>query len=370
MSKSIGIIGGGQLGMMLIEGATNYNVTCHTLDPNPQSSASSIAESHTVGDLNDYETVLNFGLDKDVVTAELEAINVDALEALQAKGVQVFPQPHVYRTVQDKGLQKQFFKENNIPTAPFFLTQQVPDEVDLPCVQKLRVGGYDGRGVQLLKDPSDLDNAFRDPSVVEELVDIEKEISVIVARDTKGHIATYDPSEMVVNQKGNLLDTLIYPARISTELGNTAKSIAMTVIESLDMVGVLAVEFFVSKNGDVWVNEVAPRPHNSGHQTIEASKTSQYEQLIRILNGVRLASTETISPAVMINILGEPGHDGGAVITGDESVFELPGVYPHFYGKLKTKPLRKMGHVTILREDLNDALSIAREIAEKVKVIT
>ena len=285
MTKSIGILGGGQLGQMLIEASKNYDVSCHTYDPDASSSASTLSTTHTIGSFQNKEAIVQFGKTKDCVTAELEFVSVPALAALESKGVSVYPQSRIMHIIQDKGRQKEFLYKHHIPTAPFFLTQFKPHASDLPCVQKLRTSGYDGKGVVVLQTESDLAQAFDEPSVIEEKAAIKKEISVIVARDPKGQVVVYDPVEMVVNPKANLLDTLIYPARLSDEESDAAKSIAWDVISKLEMVGVLAVELFLCDSGAIWVNEIAPRPHNSGHHTIEACKTSQYEQLIRILSG-------------------------------------------------------------------------------------
>jgi 5-(carboxyamino)imidazole ribonucleotide synthase len=370
MTKSIGILGGGQLGQMLIESSKHYDVSCHTYDPDSSSSASKLSTTHTVGSFQNKDEIVQFGETKASVTAELEFISVPALEILESKGVSVYPQSKIMHIIQDKGRQKEFLYKHHIPTAPFFLTQFKPHVSDLPCVQKLRTSGYDGKGVVVLQTEADLDNAFDEPSVIEEKAAIKKEISVIVARDPKGHVVVYDPVEMVVNPKANLLDTLIYPARISDKENEIAKAIAWDVIVKLEMVGVLAVELFLCDSGEIWVNELAPRPHNSGHHTIEASKTSQYEQLIRILAGKSLGSTALLSPAVMINILGEPGYEGLAKVEGLEDVSSLPGVHVHMYGKLKTKPFRKMGHITILCSNIEDGLILAKEISKKVRVTT
>lgn len=369
MTKTLGILGGGQLGKMLIEASKSYDVSCHTYDPDSQSSTSTIADCHIVGQFQDTHTIIEFGKTKDCVTSELEFVSVAALEALEKKGIPVYPQSHIMHIIQDKGRQKEFLKKHNLPTAPFFLSNTAPHLSDLPCVQKLRTSGYDGKGVLVLNTEADLVDAFNAPSVIEEKAHIKKEISVIVARDPKGHVVVYDPVEMVVNPKANLLDTLISPARLSEKEIDEAKAIAWDVIVKLDMIGILAVEMFCCDSGEIWVNELAPRPHNSGHHTIEATKTSQYEQLIRILLGKSLGSTEQLSKAVMINILGEPGYEGLTKVEGLDEIAALPNVHVHMYGKKTTKPFRKMGHITILCSHIEEGLALANEISKKVRVI-
>ncbi|MFZ9955246.1 MAG: 5-(carboxyamino)imidazole ribonucleotide synthase [Flavobacteriales bacterium] len=370
----IGVLGGGQLGRMLLQKSYSYNVEMAFVDPDPKAPCREISNWFYKGDLNDFQMVYDFGKKCDVVTIEIENVSVDALSKLEKEGIKVFPQPAALKTIQDKGLQKLFYQKNNINTAEFFLIEN-KNEISLfadkfPIVQKLRKGGYDGKGVQILKDVNDLDKAFDAPSVLERLVDIKKEISVIAARSQDGSVTAYPPVEMEFNPEANLVEFLFSPADISKEVENHAMQLAKDIITKLDMVGILAVEMFVTPNNDVVVNEVAPRPHNSGHQTIEGNETSQYDQLLRCLIGMTLGSTEITIPSVMVNLLGEKGYVGAAKYDCIEKVMATPGVNVHLYGKGDTKPFRKMGHVTIVDKDLNKAKEKARFVKDTLKIIT
>jgi 5-(carboxyamino)imidazole ribonucleotide synthase len=317
--------------------------------------------------------VYDFGKKCDVVSIEIENVNVDALTKLEKEGVKVFPQPAALKTIQDKGLQKLFYQKNNINTSEFFLIEN-KNEISLfadkfPVVQKLRKGGYDGKGVQILKNVNDLDKAFDAPSVLERLVNIKKEISVIAARAQDGSVTAYPPVEMEFNPEANLVEFLFSPADISKEVEKHAMQLAKDIIAKLDMVGILAVEMFVTPDNEVVVNEVAPRPHNSGHQTIEGNETSQYDQLLRCLIGMPLGNTDITIPSVMVNLLGEKGYVGAAKYDGIEKVMATAGVNIHLYGKSDTKPFRKMGHVTIVDKDLSKAKEKARFVKDTLKII-
>jgi 5-(carboxyamino)imidazole ribonucleotide synthase len=370
----VGMIGGGQLGRMFIQSAIDFNVEVHVLDPDPQAPCKYITHSFTEGSLNDYETVLKFGEDKDVLTVEIENINIEALEALEKMGKKVFPQPRALRIIKDKGIQKEFYSENNIPTAPFRLIQsniELGENVDfLPFVQKMRTGGYDGKGVQVIKTKDDLNKGFQVPSVLEQLIDFEKEISVIVARNEAGQIATFPAVECEFNPEANLVELLFSPADISNQVEQNAQDLAKSVIKKLDMIGILAVEMFLTKDGELLVNEIAPRPHNSGHHTIECNVTSQFEQHLRSILNLPLGSTKTIQAGAMINLLGEKGFEGVAVYEGLENYLKQPGVHPHLYGKMSTKPFRKMGHITITGEHIEEVKHVAKEVLHGVKVIS
>lgn len=369
----VGILGGGQLGRMFIQEALNFDIHVHILDSETTAPCAPIAHQFELGDIKDFDTVYAFGKDKDVVTIEIEHVNVDALEKLEANGIKVYPQPHIIRLIQDKGLQKKFYTENDIPTAPFYLVNSVEEIYEyvaaLPFMQKARLGGYDGKGVQPLKSAADIDKAFTSPSVLETFVDFEKELSVIVARNEKGDITSFPIVELEFNPEANLVEFLFAPADVSDAIEQEAQAIAKDVIGKLGMVGLLAVELFLTKEGKVLVNEIAPRPHNSGHQTIEANYTSQYEQHLRSIINLPLGSTNVIKPSVMVNLLGEKNHTGKAKYEGIEAVTSWQGVYPHLYGKAKTKPFRKMGHVTIIADDLKDAKETAYKVKETLKVI-
>ncbi|MEN9997280.1 MAG: hypothetical protein RI922_270 [Bacteroidota bacterium] len=372
-SSRLGMVGGGQLGRMFIQEAINFDVHVHVLDPDANAPCKHIAHSFTQGSLNDYNTLYNFGLDKDVLTVEIENVNIEALEALEKLGKKVFPQPRVLRIIKDKGIQKEFYKEHNIPTAPFQLTNNLEVvkqlATQLPFVQKMRTGGYDGKGVQVLRTVNDFENAFETPSVIEEMIPFEKEISIIVARNESGEMAVYPAVECEFSEEANLVEFLFAPANISTETENKAIELAKSVIEKLDMVGILAVELFLTKDDSLLVNEIAPRPHNSGHHTIECNVTSQFEQHMRSVLNLPLGSTDILQAGAMINLLGEKGYEGDVFYEGLEKFIGKPGVHPHIYGKAQTKSFRKMGHVTIAGKDLNQVKSLALEVKNGIRVL-
>lgn len=370
----LGILGGGQLGRMFIQEAVNLNVSVHVLDPDPNAPCKVLAADFTVGDLKDFDTVMAFGADKDLLTIEIEHVNVDALEALEKRGVTVYPQPRVLRMVQDKGLQKQFYAANDIPTAPYVLVENKAEisahAGGFPFMQKLRKGGYDGRGVTKLSSPDQLDNAFDAPSVLEQLVDFRTEISVIVARNASGETTTYPVVDMEFNSEANLVEYLFAPSALENDILENADAIARKLVDALDFVGIVAVEMFVTKSGEVLVNEIAPRPHNSGHHTIEANITSQYAQHLRSILNLPLGSTAMVTPAVMVNLLGEAGHTGEATYLGLQEVLQLEGSFIHLYGKKITKPFRKMGHATITSGSLTDAKAKAEKIKNILRIVT
>jgi 5-(carboxyamino)imidazole ribonucleotide synthase len=369
----LGILGGGQLGRMLIQEAINLNINTAILDPDANAPCRHLTGSFVHGDFRDYDQVLAFGRKAGLLTVEIEHVNTKALLQLEAEGIPVYPQPRVLQMVQDKGLQKQFFLEKGIPTSEFVLTEHKNDLQKhahlFPAVQKLRTSGYDGKGVQVLSDFNELSKAFDAPSVLERKVDFITEISVIVSRNHAGEVAHFPPVDMEFNPDANLVEFLCSPARIDTSIANEAIRIAREVIEKAQMVGLLAVEMFVTRSGEVLVNEVAPRPHNSGHQTIEGNVTSQYAQHLRAILGLPAGATDIIRPAVMINLLGEAGYQGEAKYDGIEEVLQMPGTYVHLYGKKITKPFRKMGHVTITAGTAEEAIRIARSVQKTLKVI-
>jgi 5-(carboxyamino)imidazole ribonucleotide synthase len=370
----LGILGGGQLGRMLIQQAINYNVTVKVLDPDRDAPCRKLCDEFVVGSLGDYETVYKFGKKVDMLTIEIEKVNVDALEQLENEGVLVYPQPRIIRLIQDKALQKQFFKENDIPTAEFQVIssaeQLKQSHIPFPYIQKLRRDGYDGRGVYKVIDESYLGKAFTEPSLVERWVDFDKELAVIVARNADGDIKTFPMVEMEFNPEANLVEFLISPSTFPFEIHEQAELIAKKVAESLNIVGLLAVEMFLDKHGRILVNELAPRPHNSGHQSIEGNAVSQFEQHLRAIFNQPLGDTSCLNHAVMINVLGEAGYEGQAVYQGIEKVLECPGVYIHLYGKALTKPFRKMGHVTIVDADREKAIEKARFVQKTLKVVS
>lgn len=368
----LGILGGGQLGRMLIQESINFNVTTHVLDPDPEAPCKDLCNHFAVGSLTDYDTVYKFGKKVDLLTIEIEKVNVDALEQLENEGVTVYPQSRVIRLIQDKGVQKQFFKENNIPTAPFQLIQTKKElksgNFGFPYIQKLRRDGYDGRGVHTVRSEADLAKAFEAPSLIEKLIDFDKELAVIVARNEKGEVKTFPCVEMEFNPEANLVEFLISPSTLAPEILHRADQLAIKIAEDLKIVGILAVELFLTRNGEILVNEIAPRPHNSGHQSIEGNFTSQYEQLLRAIFNLPLGDTHTLGNAVMINLLGEKGYEGYAEYEGLDKALSLSGVYLHLYGKKITKPFRKMGHVTILDADRDKAIEKAKFVQETIKV--
>ncbi|RRN76849.1 5-(carboxyamino)imidazole ribonucleotide synthase [Pseudoxanthomonas sp. SGD-10] len=369
----LGILGGGQLGRMLIQEAINLNLCINILDPDENAPCKNICDSFQVGSLTDFDTVYNFGKKLDLLTIEIEKVNIEALEALENEGVTVYPQSRIIRLIQDKGLQKQFFKENNIPTADFQLIgskeQLIAEQIPFPYIQKLRKDGYDGKGVVKIVDESDYEKAFDAPSLVEKWIAFEKEISVIVARNEKGEVKTFPLVEMDFNPEANLVEFQISPTTYPFEIQQKAESIAKNIAESLSIVGLLAVEMFLTESGEILVNELAPRPHNSGHQTIEGNVTSQFQQHLRAILNLPLGNTDVISNAVMINLLGEKGYEGPAVYEGLNKVLKHEGVYVHLYGKKITKPFRKMGHVTIINNDREAAIKTAQFVKDTLKVI-
>ncbi|WP_291402391.1 5-(carboxyamino)imidazole ribonucleotide synthase [Daejeonella sp.] len=368
----LGVLGGGQLGRMLIQESINFNISSHVLDPDANAPCKDLCEKFVQGSLTDYETVYNFGKNLDILTIEIEKVNVDALEQLEKEGVKVYPQSRVIRLIQDKGTQKQFFKENDIETASFQLFKNKEDlikaNIPFPFIQKLRRDGYDGKGVCSIKTETDLEKAFHEPSLIEEWIPFEKELAVIVARNEDGKVKTFPCVEMEFNPEANLVEFLISPSTLSTEILDLANETAIKVAERLKIVGILAVELFLTKDGKILVNEIAPRPHNSGHQSIEGNYTSQYEQLIRAIFNMPLGDTRSINHAVMINLLGEKGFEGPARYEGLNEALALDGVYLHLYGKKSTKPFRKMGHVTILDEDRQKAIEKAKFVQRTIKV--
>ena len=371
---TLGVLGGGQLGRMLVQSAIDFNIDVNIMDPDENAPCKNFVGNFQVGKLTDFESVYRFGQPCDLVTIEIENVNTDALKQLQKEGKKTFPQPEVIELIQDKTKQKQFYLERDIPSAEFILTENreaVAENRDfLPAVNKLGREGYDGRGVQILRSENDLPKAFDAPGLLEKLIDFEKEISVIVARNADGEIKAFPPVELVFHPIHNLVEYLTAPADISIEIAREAESTAIEVIRELDMVGLLAVEMFVTREGKILVNEVAPRTHNSGHHTIEANITSQFEQHLRAILNMPLGDTSIKMPAAMINLLGEEGHTGPAQYEGLEKVLSLKGLHLHLYGKKLTKPFRKMGHVTIVDHDEESLKEKVKFVKENLKVIT
>ena len=366
----LGILGGGQLGRMFIQEAVNFNIDVHIMENDINAPSASLATSFTKGDIQNYNDVLSFGKDMDVLTIEIENVNIQALYELEKNGVIVYPQPRVLEIIKDKGLQKKFYIENNIPTSAFsFIDKSIDQDLKskLPFVQKIRSGGYDGQGVKLVRNNSDLNDLFQEPSIIEDLVPFEKELSVIVVRNKKGETAAYQSVECEFNE-ANLVEFLFSPANIDTDTEARATELAFDVINKLDMVGILAVELFLTKDGELLVNEVAPRPHNSGHHTIECNVSSQFNQHLRSILNLPLGSTDIIRYGAMINLLGSENHTGKAIYNGLEEIISIPSAYVHLYGKEITKPNRKMGHITVTSDSLEDAKSKAKLIKSIIKI--
>jgi len=357
---------------MLIQSGIDFNLAFSVLDPDENAPCKELADFH-VGKLTDYDAVMKFGSTCDIITIEIENVNTQALKDLAKMGKKVFPQPDIIELIQDKRTQKSFYKERRIPTAEFFLIENKQEvqqhENFLPAVNKLGREGYDGRGVQILRTKADLEKAFDAPGLLEKLVDYQKEISILVARNEHGEIDTYPAVEMVFHPEQNLVEYLFAPAQLPGHILQNADEVARKVIKQLGMVGLLAVEMFVTKEDEILVNEVAPRPHNSGHQTIEANTTSQYEQHLRAIIGLPLGDTRLLMPSAMVNLLGEPDYAGLAKYQGFEDVIKIPGVHVHLYGKKLTKPFRKMGHVTILDQDIEILRQKTTFVKQTLKVI-
>lgn len=369
---NIGLLGGGQLGRMLMQEALNWNLKVSILEPSKDAPCAHLVPEFVVGDFKDYDTVYQFGKDKDILTIEFEDVNSDALAQLEKEGVQVFPQPSVLKIIQDKGLQKQFYKDHNIPTAPFALVNGKSEIADcgikMPFFQKLRTSGYDGYGVKKVSTEADLETSFDQASVIEAMADMDKELSVIVSRNSKGETAAFPVVEMEFNPESNMVQYLFAPAQIDENIAAKATELALQVITKLNMVGILAVEMFYTKEGEIWVNEVAPRPHNSGHHTIEANLCSQYEQHLRAILNLAPGNTEALQYGAMVNLLGEKGYEGTPVYEGMESVLSISGAFVHLYGKAKTKSFRKMGHITVVGNEAQEVKDKANTILATIKV--
>jgi 5-(carboxyamino)imidazole ribonucleotide synthase len=362
----IALLGGGQLGRMFIENALRYDARVQVLDPDAHAPCAGLAHQFTQGSFADKETVLAFAADADVVGIEIEHVSVEALEELERQGRTVIPAPQVLRTIQDKGLQKEFYQRHGIPTAPFALIDgpaRIREHAQLlPGFLKARTGGYDGKGVMPIRTLEDVDKAFDGPCVLEMQADIDMELAVLVVRSARGSQVAYDPVEMVFDPRYNLVDHLRAPARIDARLAEEARKLAMRVAEAFDAPGLYAVELFLTKAGELWVNETAPRAHNSGHHTIEACASSQFDQLLRLYMGWPLGDTRLRGHAAMINLVGEQGS-GPVQVKGLDDVLHVPGTFLHLYGKQETRTGRKMGHVTAIAQDheaLDQAIAVTR----------
>jgi len=377
-SFTLGILGGGQLGKMMLYETRKYDIATHVLDPSPEAPCKIACNYFEQGDLMDFDTVYNFGKKVDVLTFEIEGVNVDALEKLELEGKKVFPSAKTLRNIQDKGIQKQFYKKHQIPTSPFEVYDTkskleeaiASNEVNIPFVWKSCTGGYDGKGVSIIKIPSDIQELPETPCIAEELIPFKNELAVIVARSVSGEVRTYPVVEMEFHPEANQVEYVICPARIDDAVAQKARAVAEQVSNAFEHVGLLAVEMFQTEEDDILVNEVAPRPHNSGHYSIEASYTNQFEQHIRAILNLPLGKTDSKVGGIMVNLVGAEGHTGDVVYKNISEIMNMAGVTPHIYGKKQTRPFRKMGHVTIVNEDINEARRVAEQVKKNIQVIS
>lgn len=372
--QKIGILGGGQLGRMLLQAAANYVVETYVLENDEHCPAAHLCHHFIKGDIRNYDDVISFGKGLDAITIEIESVNVDALETLEKQGVRVYPRPSAIRTIKNKITQKEFYKDNEIPSPQFIITNNKAElsqrEDFLPAVHKLGEGGYDGKGVEVIRSKDKLDNGFDKPAVLEKMIDIQKEIAIIVAKNDAGQLAIFPATEMLFDKRLNLLDFQVSPARIDEKILWKAEAMAQKVVEKLDSPGLFAVELFIDVQNNVWVNETAPRVHNSGHHTIEANYCSQYDMLWRIMLQYPLGNTEPIIPSSIVNIIGTEGHSGEAIYDGLDEVLKMDNVFVHLYGKTQTKPGRKMGHVTVLSNESQELIFKANKIKNTLRVIS
>ena len=373
IAMKVGILGGGQLGRMLLQAAANYTVDTYVLENDDQCPAAHLCHHFTKGNITDFDTVYNFGKGLDAITIEIESVNVDALEKLESEGVRIYPKPSAIRIIKNKITQKEFYKKHEVPTSDFIATENLADlqnHIDyLPAVHKIGQGGYDGKGVQVLETENDISKGFDAPAVLEKKVKIKKEIAIIVAMGDNGETVLFPPAEMVFDPVWNLLDYQLSPAQLPEKILWKAEGIAAKVVKELKSPGLFAIELFIDANDEVLVNEAAPRVHNSGHHTIEANYSSQYDMLWRIMLQLPLGNTDPILPSAIVNILGADGHSGLAKYEGLNEVLQMDNVFVHLYGKKETRPGRKMGHVTILHKDYSDLTYKANKIKHLLKVI-
>lgn len=370
--KKAGILGGGQLGRMLLQAAANYPVETFVMEKDSECPCAHLCHHFTKGDITNYDDVYQFGQGLDALTIEIESVNVQALKKLEMEGVKIYPRPASLDIIKNKILQKQFYAENNIPTSEFVITHrkdQLQEYINFfPGVHKLAMGGYDGRGVQILKNENDISRGFNEPSVLEKLVPIKKEISVIIGINEKGDTAIYPPVEMIFNNDLNLLEYQLSPANISEKMVWKAEAIALTAVKNFKSAGIFAVELFVDIDDKILVNEIAPRVHNSGHHTIEANFSSQFDMLWRIILGYPLGNTNAIMHSAIVNLIGEENYKGAAKYSNLNEVLKIENAFVHIYGKKETRPGRKMGHVTILSNERQELVHIAKKIRQTLKV--
>lgn len=372
----LGILGGGQLGKMMLYDTRKFDIQTFVLDPSDEAPCKIACNSFFQGNLMDFDTVYNFGKQVDVLTFEIELVNLEALEKLESEGIHVFPSPKTLRLIQNKGVQKDFYTQNNIPTAAYQRFENLEalkkkiHSIQLPFVWKCTEFGYDGTGVKIIRTLSDLDNLPNVECISEEMIPFKNELSVIVCRNSSGEIKTYPVVEMEFHPEANQVEYVICPARIEDKVAEKARQIALNVSEKFNHVGLLAVEMFQTINDEIIVNEVAPRPHNSGHHTIEASYTSQFENHLRAILNLPLGNTDSKVAGIMVNLVGEEGFSGDVIYENIETIMGWNGVTPHIYGKKQTRPFRKMGHVTIVNSDIKIARKIAEDVKNTIRVIS
>lgn len=374
----LGILGGGQLGKMMLTETRKFDIQTYVVDPSSEAPCQFGATEFFQSSLNDYQTVIDLGNQVDVLTIEIENVNLEALETLEAEGKKVYPSPKTLRLISNKGNQKDFYTQHNIPTAPYerFLTltalkaEVASGNIEIPFVWKATEGGYDGNGVKVVRKMEDLDTLPETECIAETMIPFKNELAVIVARSASGEIKTYPVVEMEFHPEANQVEYVICPARIDETVANNAREIALKVSEAYNHVGLLAVEMFQTQDDQILINEVAPRPHNSGHYSIEASYTSQFEQHIRAILDLPLGNTDSKVAGIMVNLVGEEGFSGQVVYENIEKIMAIDGVTPHIYGKRETRPFRKMGHVTIVNQNMTEARKIAQQVKETIRVIS
>jgi 5-(carboxyamino)imidazole ribonucleotide synthase len=374
----LGILGGGQLGKMLLAETQKLDIHTSILDNNKNAPCAEICNKFVIGNLLDFDAVYNFGKTVDVLTIEIENINLDALDKLENEGLTIYPKPSTLRVIQSKARQKNFYLDNNIPTAEFShyayleeLNHSIENNIiEFPFVWKAARFGYDGTGVKIIRHIKDLENLPAVECITEKLIPFKNELAVIVARNTDGEVKTYPVVEMEFHPEANQVEYVICPARINDTVAKKAREVALKVVNDLDFIGLLAVEMFQTENDEILVNEVAPRPHNSGHYSIESSYTNQFEQHLRAILNLPLGNTESKVAGIMVNLVGEEGFSGKVTYKNMEEILKIDGVTPHIYGKKETRPFRKMGHVTIVDSDIDVARKIAQKVKETIRVIS
>ncbi|WP_405379179.1 5-(carboxyamino)imidazole ribonucleotide synthase [Nonlabens sp. Asnod3-A02] len=370
-SFTLGILGGGQLGKMMLYTTRKWDINTYVMDKDDTAPAFQGCDVYFEGDIMDYESVMEFGEQVDVLTVEIENVNVQALQDLEDKGIAVSPSAKVLNLIRNKARQKSFYQDKDIATAAFEVYSQpnLEHQRDYPFIWKSAEGGYDGKGVKVIRQASDLEDLPQVECIYEDMVDFDLELAVIVARNANGEMKTYPVVEMEFHPEANQVEYVICPARINMDISDRARELALEVSEAYEHVGLLAVEMFLTKSGELLVNEVAPRPHNSGHHTIEGSITDQFEQHVRCVCNLPLGATDSTVASVMVNLVGEEGHTGNVIYDGIEDILAMPGVTPHIYGKKETRPFRKMGHVTIVADDIVAARELAEVVKGKIRVI-